>query len=135
MATNPFVAHVVGAVVHHPGPSGTPLPQAGSLEYEGETVFRLTPGADLTGPELESIVENVLADGPYRSGDFLELPLALWLVRDDETADVFRVSIRDGSVRLHVLPSTESAGLRRFYDRLTERGDCDWHVQCRTDLA
>jgi len=61
--------------------------------------------------------------------------LALWLVRDDETADVFRVSIRDGSVRLHVLPSTESAGLRRFYDRLTERSDCDWHVQCRTDLA
>lgn len=111
------------------------FPRRGALEYEGETVFRLTPEHDLTGPDLESLVETVLADGPYRSGDFLELPMALWLVRDDETADVFRVSIRDGSVRLHVLPATESAGLRRFYDRLADSSDCDWRVRCRTDLA
>ena len=111
------------------------FPSRGNLEYEGETVFRLTPTADLDASDLESLVETVLDDGPYRSGDFLELPMALWLVRDDETADVFRVSIRDGSVRLHVLPSTESAGLRRFYDRLVDGSGCDWHVECRTDLA
>ena len=111
------------------------FPSRGSLEYEGETVFRLTPGEGIDGTDLESLVEAVLDEGPYRSGDFLELPMALWLVRDDDTADVFRVSIRDGTIGLHVLPSTESTGLRRFYDRLVERSDCDWRVECRTDLA
>ena len=111
------------------------FPSRGGVEYEGQTTFELTPGADHTESSLEPLVERVLADGPYRWGDFLELPMALWLVRDDETADVFRVSIRDGSVRLHVLPSTESAGLRRFYDRLADQTDCDWRVRCRTDLA
>jgi hypothetical protein len=111
------------------------FPARGRLEYEGETVFRLTPVEEADAEPLESLVEAVLDEGPYRSGDFLELPMALWLVRDDETADVFRVSIRDGAVRLHVLPATESAGLRRFYDRLVERSGGDWRVECRTDLA
>lgn len=111
------------------------FPARGSLEYEGETMFRLTPAVTMDGAELETLVETVLETGPYRSGDFLELPMALWLVRDDGTADVFRVSIRNGDVRLHVLPSTESAGLRRFYDRLVEHSDCGWRVECRTDPA
>ena len=111
------------------------FPRRGSLEYEGETVFRLTPWERGDAADLESLVEAVLTEGPYRAGDFLELPMTLWLVRDDETADVFRVSIRDSSVRLHVLPDTESTGLRRFYDRLREYTDCEWQVDCHTDLA
>lgn len=109
------------------------FPGRGGVEYEGDTTFRLTPDGDHDGPSLESLVEATLADGPYRSADFHELPMTLWLVRDDETADVFRVSVRDGSVRLHVLPETEPAGLRRFYDRVTARSGSAWQVECRTD--
>lgn len=133
MATNPFVVMSSEPSFTIPARPERNFPSRDTLEYEGETLFRLTPEADDT--DLEALVEDLLADGPYRSGDFLELPMALWLVRDDDTADVFRVSIRDGSVRLHVLPATESAGLRRFYDRLVERSDCEWRVRCRTDIA
>lgn len=111
------------------------FPSRGPLEYEGETMFKLMPGGDIDSPELHALVKSLLDDGPYRAGDFLELPMALWLVRDEHTADVFRVSIRDGSVRLHVLPTTESAGLRGFYDRLVDASDCDWRVECRSDPA
>lgn len=111
------------------------FPSRGTLEYEGETMFRLTPEGDIDGLELHQLVESLLEDGPYRAGDFLELPMALWLVRDETTADVFRVSIRDGTVRLHVLPTTESAGLRGFYDRLVDASDSDWRVECRSDPA
>lgn len=109
------------------------FPSRGGVEYEGATIFRLTPDADHDGRTLESFVERVLDDGPYRSGDFFELPMALWLVRDDETTDVFRVSVRDGAVRLHVLPDTKSAGLRRFYERLVARSDCGWNVTCHCE--
>ncbi|MFB6307943.1 MAG: hypothetical protein ABEH35_01310 [Haloarculaceae archaeon] len=103
------------------------------LSYEGETVFRLTPAADRATEDLAALVATVLDEGPYRHGDFLELPMPLWLVRDDETADVFRVSVREGRVRLHVLPETEPAGLRRLYDRIDDRTDHGWSVDCRTD--
>lgn len=108
-------------------------PRTGGVEYEGTTVFHLDPDGD-PDESLESLVETVLAGGPYRSGDFFELPMAVWLVRDEETGDVFRVSVRDGRVGLHVLPATESAGLRRFYERLRDRSDCDWSVDCRTTV-
>jgi hypothetical protein len=62
------------------------------------------------------------------------LPMTLYLVRDDETGDVFRVVIRDGTVQLHVLPNTESAGLRRFHDRLGDLGPWEWRVDCETRL-
>lgn len=101
----------------------------GDMEYEGGSRFDLDPGGD-PGVGLDSLVTDVLADGPYRYGDFTELPMPLYLVRDDETADVFRVSIRDGTVRLHVLPETESGGLRAFYERLCDRTDCEWTVTC-----
>jgi hypothetical protein len=107
-------------------------PYDGGVEYEGETLFTLTPERDHSEPDLRTLVEETLASGPYRHGDFLDLPMPLYLVRDDETADVFRLSIRDGRVRLHVLPATESAGLRAFYDRLVERSDTAWRVDCRT---
>lgn len=103
------------------------------VEYEGELLFVCSPAADRSADELGELVAAVLADGPYRYGDFLDLPMALYLVRDDETGDVFRVSVRDGTVRLHVLPTTEASGLRAFYRRLVDRSAVDWRVDRRTD--
>lgn len=118
-----------------PGRPERSFPRSGGLEYEGTTVFELTPAADHETPRLEGLVEAVLAEGPYRSGDFMELPMLLYLVRDEETTDVFRVTVRKGAVQLHVLPETESEGLRRFYDRLCQSTDCEWTVTCRTDFG
>lgn len=108
-------------------------PAGGGLEYEGGTVFHLTPVED--PGDRQDLVESVLGDGPYRFGDFLDLPLQAWLVRDDRTGDVFRVSLRDGTVRLHVLPATESPGLRRFYERLVEQSGTEWSIERRIDAA
>ena len=107
-------------------------PYSGGVEYEGGTLFRLVPDADRSEETLASLVEAVLDDGPYRYGDFFNLPMPVYLVRDDDTADVFRVSIRDGTVRFHVLPETESAGLSAMYDRLVDRTDVSWSVRCET---
>jgi hypothetical protein len=109
-------------------------PYEGGVEYEGETVFSLQPTPGRSNDRLRDLVETTLDAGPYRYGDFFDLPMALYLVRDDDTADVFRVSIRDGAVRLHVLPETESAGLRALFDRLRDRSDAEWRVDCRTTL-
>jgi len=100
-------------------------PYGGGVEYEGGTVFSLSPDTEL---DLTSVVESLLSAGPYRFGDFLDLPMPLWLVRDEGTGDVFRVVVRNGSVRLHVLPETDPDGLRRFYERLCERAEADWAV-------
>jgi len=94
------------------------FPHDSGVEYEGGTEFELRPDREYTEPELATTVTELLAAGPYRYGDFHDLPMQLWLVRDEGTSDVFRVAVRDGTVRLHVLPTTEPAGLRRFYDRL-----------------
>jgi len=110
-------------------------PTSGAVEYEGQTMFLLEPAVERAQPELRDLVEAVVADGPYRSGEFIDLPMALWLVRDEETADVFRVSIRNGRVRLHVLPETQSDGLRRFYERLGAASDCEWSVDCESNIA
>jgi len=110
-------------------------PSSGGVEYEGQTIFRVDPATDHSHATLRDLVETVVADGPYRSGEFIELPMPLWLVRDDETADVFRVSIRNGQIRLHVLPATETDGLRRFYERLVAASDCAWSVACESDIA
>ncbi|WP_436923370.1 hypothetical protein [Halosimplex amylolyticum] len=118
-----------------PGRPERTYPRSGGVEYEGETVFALTPEADYSDGDLEALVTSVLESGPYRSGDFMELPMPLYLVRDEETADVFRVTVRNCSIQLHVLPETESAGLRRFYDRLCEISECEWSVVCRTDFG
>jgi hypothetical protein len=105
-------------------------PYSGGLEYEGETVFRLMPDADQSEAELVEWLEEIFDQGPYRYGDFFDLPMPLYLVRDDETGDVFRLSIRDSIVSLHVLPETESAGLSALYDRLDERTAVSWRVEC-----
>ena len=107
-------------------------PRSGGVEYDGQTIFHLIPEQSRTNDRLADIVREILDDGPYRYGDFLNLPMVLYLVRDDETGDVFRLSIRDGQIRLHVLPETESAGLRNFYKRLAARTDIFWRSECRT---
>jgi hypothetical protein len=117
-----------------PGRPERRYPRGGGVEYEGETVFELEPREERSNDALADLVDAVLASGPYRFGDFLDLPMVLYLVRDEETADVFRVTVRDGTVRLHVLPETESEGLRRFYDRLDGEASCGWRVACRTDF-
>jgi hypothetical protein len=105
------------------------FPYSGGVEYVGETIFHLTPTPKQSNNRLTTLVETVLDEEPYRYGDFLNLPMALYLVRDDGTGDVFRVSIRDGQVQLHVLPETESAGLRAMYDRLDSRTELEWRVE------
>jgi hypothetical protein len=109
------------------------FPYDEGVTYEGSTVFRLTPAAERGEAELVELVEAVLSAGPYRHGDYYDLPMPVYLVRDEDTGDVFRVSVRDGRVGLHVLPATGSAGLRAFYDRLVERAGAGWRVECRTD--
>jgi len=108
------------------------FPFQGGVEYEGATTFVLRPAQSPSEPVSE-LVEGLLADGPYRYGDFLSLPMPLYLVKDEETGDVFRLSVRDGSVRLHVLPATDSPGLRALYDRLADCTGVDWRVECRTE--
>lgn len=104
-------------------------PYSGGVEYEGKTVFRLVPDTNPSEDTLLEYLEDVLDDGQYRYGDFYNLPMPVYLVRDEGTGDVFRVSIRDGTVGLHVLPDTESAGLTALYERLDERTDVSWRVE------
>jgi hypothetical protein len=94
--------------------------RSGGMRYEGGTVFVLTPAdaADLAG-----LVADLLDSGPYRYGDWFDLPMPLFLVHDDDTDDTFRVAVRDGTVELHVRSATGPAGLRAFYDRLADRVD------------
>jgi hypothetical protein len=93
-------------------------PRAGGMRYEGGTVFALTPEGAV---DASAAVDDVLAAGPYRYGDWFDLPMPLFLVHDDEAGDTFRVAVRDGTVELHVRSATSPAGLRAFYDRLVDR--------------
>lgn len=105
----------------------------GGVEYEGGAVFRLRPQPERSDEQLRTILEEVLDDSRYRWGDFFDLPMPVFLVRDEQTSDVFRVSIRDGVVRFHVLPETESAGLQALYDRLNTQADVVWDVKSATE--
>jgi len=108
--------------------------RAGRLSYKGSVLFRLEP-TDSEGIDLQVLLETILQSGPYRHGDFHDLPMVVYLVRDEETSDVFRVSIRDGALQLHVLPATESDGLRQFYDRLCEGTETEWTVERRVEAV
>lgn len=108
------------------------FPFRGGVEYEGSTTFVLEPHEEPSAPPA-TLLADLLAEGPYRYGDFLNLPMPLYLVKDEETGDVFRASVRNRSLRLHVLPATDREGLRALYDRLTDRTGVDWRVECRTD--
>ena len=108
-------------------------PHNGGVEYVGGTIFSLSPGESHEESSLITVVEQVLADGAYRWGDWFDLPLPLYLVHDDTTHDTFRVRVRDGRIRLHVLPDTDSRGLSAFYERLNEHGE--WTVKRHVDGA
>jgi hypothetical protein len=113
----------------------------GSVEYEGETVFSLSPtteGADDQPPEipvgeLDSLVTSVLDTERYIAGDWFDLPRPVYLVYDSTASTTFRVVVRHGRVELHLLPDTDADGLQAFYDRLVEASDRGaWTVDCRT---
>ncbi|WP_299237316.1 hypothetical protein [Natronomonas sp.] len=108
-------------------------PRRGGVEYEGQTVFSLTPAGEYDDDALRALVEAVLRRPPYRYGDWFDLPMPLYLVHDDRTGDTFRAAVRDGAVELYVLPETERDGLRAFYERLCESSETSWNVACRTD--
>lgn len=108
-------------------------PFSGGVEYEGGTTFLLVPESDRSNERLTRLVEDILETGPYRYGDFLNLPMPLYLVKDGGTDDVFRVSIRDGCIRFHVLPDTEPAGLRALYERIDAQTEVGWEVEFRTE--
>lgn len=107
-------------------------PRRSGVEYEGETVFSLRPETTRTDDSLTEQVVSILDQPPYRYGDWFDLPMPVYLVHDDETGDTFRVAIRDGAIELHVLPGTESIGLRAFYRRLTNASETAWSVTHRT---
>lgn len=111
------------------------FPFSGGVEYEGSTVFVCRPPADEDETDLADHLETVLDEGPYRYGDFIDLPMPVYLVKDEETGDVFRVAVREESVRLHVLPETESEGLAALYQRLTAELSGEWSVERRTNDA
>lgn len=103
-------------------------PSGGGLTYEGGTVFTLAPDPPRSEASLVGLIEDVLASEVYRYGDWIDLPMPLYLVHDDGTGDTFRVTVRDGTIQFHVLPETQSAGLRALYGRLDRATDCTWTV-------
>ncbi|MEF8840222.1 MAG: hypothetical protein V5A62_01160 [Haloarculaceae archaeon] len=110
-------------------------PRGGGVEYVGGTVFSFDPGVDRTDGELATLLVSVLDSGTYRYGDWFDLPMPLYLVRDDSTHDTFRVAVRDGRVEVHVLPETDPEGVRALHDRLAEAGEdaFEWTVERRVE--
>ena len=107
-------------------------PREGGVEYEGGTVFRLSPDAGVSETELASLVEAVLDGERYTYGDWFELPTPVYLVNDERHSTAFRVVIRYGSVEVHVLPDTAAEALRGLYSRLCESSEFGWNVDCET---
>lgn len=108
-------------------------PWRGGVEHDGGTVFSLYPEGGSMKTSLSELVESVLVSGPYRYGEWFDLPMPLYLVHDDETGDTFRVAIRDGRVELHVLPETKSSGLCGLYQRLVDASGSTWTVERRIE--
>ncbi|MDZ7747251.1 MAG: hypothetical protein U5K28_12445 [Halobacteriales archaeon] len=92
--------------------------RARGMEYQGGTVFVFVPRRS------DGLAKQVLAlldAGPYRYGDWFDLPMPLFLVHDDDSDDTFRLGVRDDRVELHVRSATSSEGVAAFHDRLTNR--------------
>jgi hypothetical protein len=107
--------------LQHPNRTFT---RAGGMRYEGATVFELRPAAGAPDEAaLATLAEDVLSTGPYRYGDWFDLPLPVFLVHDDGSGDTFRVAVRDDAVELHVRSDTSARGLRGFYERLVAASD------------
>ncbi|MCL7417573.1 MAG: hypothetical protein M8354_07005 [Halalkalicoccus sp.] len=98
----------------------------GAITRTGGTIFSLIP-ADGT---VEERLERVLARDRYTAGDWFDLPSPVYLVHDRKMGTVFRVVGYDDRVELHVTTTTESSGLRAFYDALGEESETDWRVDC-----
>lgn len=107
-------------------------PRNGGVEYEGGTVFRLSPDDEVSDEELTRVVETVLGDDRYTYGDWFELPAPVYLVHDEPHSTAFRVVIRYGSVEFHVLPETMQEALQTLYARLREEADCSWQIESET---
>ena len=108
------------------------FPGDGGVEYEGGTVFQLSPDPSLSDEELAALVEGVLEGDRYTYGDWFELPAPVYLVHDERHSTAFRVVIRYGSVEFHVLPDTDAEALRELYSRLCESSEFGWCVDCET---
>ncbi|WP_134671551.1 hypothetical protein [Halorussus marinus] len=108
------------------------FPQEGGVEYEGGTVFQLTPDAERSNDELATLVERVLGADRYTYGDWFELPAPVYLVHDERHGTAFRVVVRYGTVEFHVLPETASAALEALHGRLRDASDVGWRVDCET---
>ncbi len=107
----------------------------GGVEYVGETAFHLEPDLEPSAEELEDVLTDLLDADRYVRGDWFDLPRPVYLVHDRRVSTSFRVVVRSGRLELHVLPSTESEGLRALYDRLRAATDLDWTVRCRVEEA
>lgn len=107
-------------------------PRDGGVRYEGETIFRLSPSTDCSEAHLTALVCEVLDDERYTYGDWFDLPVPVYLVRDHDRETTFRVVVRYESVELHALPDTRSDGLRAMYERLSGRSDLTWTVSCES---
>lgn len=107
-------------------------PHDGGVEYEGGTIFRLSPAPELADGELRTLVEEVLGGRRYTFGDWFDLPAPVYLVHDERHSTAFRVVIRYGSVEFHVLPETAREALCRMYARLCEESEFGWCVECET---
>lgn len=107
-------------------------PRQGGVRYDGETIFRLSPSSDCSEERLVSLVMGILDDDLYTFGDWFDLPVPMYLVRDHDCDTTFRVVVRYGSVELHVLPDTRSSALRAIYQRLSACSDVSWSVSCES---
>ncbi|KZN26090.1 hypothetical protein A4G99_23245 [Haladaptatus sp. R4] len=108
-------------------------PRRGGVRYEGETLFRLSPDSDPSENDLTALVERVLDGDAYTYGDWFDLPVPMYLVRDREHDTTFRVVVRYGSVELHILPDTRSEGLKSIYRRLSAESPVSWNVSCESN--
>lgn len=100
----------------------------GGLTRTGGTVFSVVPADGEVGESLA----RVLARDRYTAGDWFDLPSPVYLVHDRELGTVFRVVGYADRVELHVTSTTESRGLREFYDALGEERGCEWRVERET---
>ncbi len=108
-------------------------PRVGGVRYKGETLFRLSPDSDPSEDDLVALVKQVLEEDAYIYGDWFDLPVPMYLVRDSEHETTFRVVVRYGSVELHILPDTRSDGLKAIYRRLAEKSPVSWSVSCESN--
>lgn len=106
-------------------------PASGGVEYEGDVVFVLRPSPERSTDALDALLAAVLAEDRYVRGDFFDLPAPVYLVRDRELGTSFRAVVRDGELRLHVLPHTDTEALAALYDAVVATSDADWAVERR----